>query len=69
VIVENPITDGVCRGRVADVVVALRDRQLAGEDRGAKAVAVVEDLDQVAPVVVAQRRMTPSHTGWDPAGR
>lgn len=53
---EDAVADRIGDGRIAEVVVPLGGRQLAGEDRGAGAVAILEDLQQVAPIDVAQRR-------------
>ena len=47
-IVEDAIADRVGQGGVGEVVVPLGRRQLAGDDRRAIAVAVLEDLEQVA---------------------
>lgn len=46
---DGAIADRVCDERVAELVAALRF-QLAGEDRGPVAVAVFEDLEDVAPL-------------------
>ncbi len=49
---EDAVADGVGDGGVAEVVVPLGGRELAGDDRGAVAVAILEDLEQVAPLLV-----------------
>jgi hypothetical protein len=43
-VVEEAIADGIGQHRVAEVVVPLGRRQLAGDDRRARAVAILEDL-------------------------
>ena len=44
---EQAIADRVGDGGVAEVVVPLRNGDLAGEDRGSVAVAVLDDLEQI----------------------
>lgn len=46
--VDEAIEHGVGDGRVADMLVPMRDRQLAGDDGGGAAVSVVDDLQEVA---------------------
>src|SRR3989442_7701622 len=58
-IVEQPIADGVGDGSLSELVVPGLDVELAGEDGGAGAVAIVEDLEETAAVLVAQRRESP----------
>jgi len=58
-VVEQPIADGVGHGSLSQVIVPVLGREPAGEDGGAGAVAVLEDLEQVAPVLVAQRCKPP----------
>ena len=48
-VVEEPVEDGVAEGGVADDVVPVLDGDLAGEQRAAAGVAVVEDLEEVVP--------------------
>ena len=57
--VHEAVEDRVGEGRVAEVVVPFLDRQLAGDDGGAPAVAVLDDLEQVAAVLGAQRCEAP----------
>lgn len=52
---KQPVTERIGEARVRDVVVPLRRRKLAGDDRGARASAVLEDLWQIAAPVVRQR--------------
>jgi hypothetical protein len=58
-VVEQPITDSVGEGGLADVIVPLGGRELARHDRRAAAVAILEDLEEVAPLLVLHRRQSP----------
>jgi hypothetical protein len=58
-VVEQPVGDGVSDRGVAEVVVPLVDRNLAGHQRGTHAVTILDDLQQIATVLVAQRREPP----------
>ena len=49
---EEAVADGVGDGGVADVVVPLRGWDLAGEDGGAVSIAVLDDLEEVAALLV-----------------
>jgi hypothetical protein len=55
-VVEQPITDGVGQGRVPDVIVPLARRQLAGDDRRTGPGAIVEDLEEIAPLLFLTQR-------------
>ena len=48
-VMNEAVEDRVGECRVADGLVPVLDRQLAGDDRRAAPVAVLEDLEQVAP--------------------
>jgi hypothetical protein len=48
---DQAVEHRVCDGWVPDVLVPVGDRQLAGDHGGGAAVAVVDDLEQVASVV------------------
>jgi hypothetical protein len=48
-IVDDTIEDRVGEGRIADQVVPAIDRDLAGDQRGATPVALLDDLEQVGP--------------------
>src|SRR4051794_18595000 len=50
-IVDDAIQDRVGEGRIADQVVPAIDRDLAGDQRGAAAVALLDDLEQVAALL------------------
>jgi hypothetical protein len=51
-VVQQTVADGVRQGRVGQVVVPLSRGELAGDDRGADAVAVFEQLQQVGALRV-----------------
>ena len=51
-VVQEAVADRVGQGGLSKVVVPLRRRELAGEDRGAGAVAVLEDLEEVPALLV-----------------
>ena len=48
-VVNETIQDGVAEGWVADNVVPMFDGDLAGDDVGGATVAIIEDLQKVAP--------------------
>ena len=50
-VVEQPVEDGVAEGWIADDIVPVVDGDLAGEERAAAGVAVVEDLEEVVPAL------------------
>ena len=50
---EEAVADGVGQGRLAQVIVPLAGRQLARDDRRAAAVAVFENLEEIAPRTIA----------------
>ena len=52
---NEAVEDGVGECRVADDVVPLLDRGLAGDDGRADAVPVLEDFEQIVPVLGAER--------------
>jgi hypothetical protein len=51
-VVQEAVTDRVGQGGVGEVVVPLGGRELAGDDGGAGAVAVLEDLEEIAALRV-----------------
>jgi hypothetical protein len=57
--VDEAIEDGVGEGRIAEVVMPKGDRKLAGDQGGARLDAVVEDFEQIAPLLVVQRGQSP----------
>lgn len=48
-VVNKAIQDGIAEGWVADHVVPMFDRDLAGDDGGGATVAIIKDLQKVAP--------------------
>src|SRR3990172_5239787 len=58
-VVNEPVENGVGQGAVADHLVPVFDRKLAGDQGGSVDVAVVHDLQQVAALVVVQGGQTP----------
>jgi hypothetical protein len=55
--VDEPVENSIGDGRVGDDVVPVVDRQLAGDDGAATAVAVVDDLEDIAAF---------ARTSWSP---
>ncbi len=62
-VVEQAIANGVDDGRGAEVVMPASDRDLAGEERGPVAVAVLDDLEQIATARHRPRARVPSCRG------
>ena len=58
-VVDEAVEDGVGVGRLADDGVPAGYRQLAGDDGGASAIAVLEDLKQVMSGLGVQRFQAP----------
>lgn len=54
-VVHEPIQDGVCDGLIVDQFVPVLDGELAGHDGGGASVAVVEDLQEIAPLFGRER--------------
>jgi hypothetical protein len=54
-VVKESIADGVGDGGISDVVVPLLDGELTGDDGGARAVAIVHDLEEAAALGFADR--------------
>ena len=50
-VVDDAIEDGIGEGWFADDVVPLVERKLAGNERGGLAMAVFDDLHQIAPLI------------------
>ena len=57
--VDEPVEDGVGDRRVGDDVVPVVDGKLAGDDGAATAVAVVDDLEDVATLLGGHARQAP----------
>src|SRR5215472_11075896 len=58
-VMDDSVEDGVGEGRFADQIVPAVDRDLAGDQRGAAAVAVLDDLQQVMTLLGSERLETP----------
>ena len=54
-VLNEPVEDGIAEGGLADHVVPVFQRQLAGDQGGATSVAVLEDLEQVAALWIGER--------------
>ena len=58
-VVNEAVQDGVAQGGVADDIVPMFDRDLAGDDGRGATVAIIEDLQQVAPFGRTENRKAP----------
>src|ERR1700747_1580942 len=58
-VMDDAVEDGVGEGRFADQIVPAVDRDLAGDQRGAAAVAVLDDLQQVVTLLGTKWLKTP----------
>jgi hypothetical protein len=58
-VVDEAIEDGVGDGWIADYLVPVVDRQLTCHDGRAAAVAVVDDLQQIASLLGCERDKPP----------
>jgi hypothetical protein len=58
-IVQEAVADGVGEVGIADAGVPLLGLELAGDESGCALGAVLDHLDQVAPLAVGQRREQP----------
>src|SRR6185437_2170901 len=58
-VVDEPIEDGVCDSRVADQLVPVIDGKLAGDEGRGASVPVVENFQEIAPLLGRERRQTP----------
>ena len=55
-VVDEPVADGVGQGRVPEVLVPGLRGQLAGDEGGAVAVAVLQDVQERLAILIAQGR-------------
>src|SRR5271166_6101485 len=58
-VVDDAVENGVGQGGVADQVMPAIERDLAGDQGGAAAVAILDDFQQVAPLLWAERLQSP----------
>src|SRR5256885_5882382 len=58
-VVDEPVEDGVGDGRIGDGLVPVIDRELAGHDGRAAIVPIVDDLQQIATLIMRQRGEPP----------
>jgi hypothetical protein len=58
-VVNETIEDGVAEGGVSDHVVPMFDRDLAGDDGRGATVAIIKDLQKVAPFGRIENRKAP----------
>src|SRR3989442_3351595 len=58
-VVQQAVADRVGRGRLAEVVVPLGGRQLARDDGRVGAIAILQDLEEVAALRILDRRQPP----------
>lgn len=58
-VVHEPVEDRVAKGRIAHEVMPVLDRHLARDERGAPPDAFFDDLEEVAPLTVAERGQAP----------
>jgi len=63
-VVQEAIADRVGQGGLAEIVVPVGGRQLARDDRGAAAVAILEDLEQVAALLILDGGEAPIALGF-----
>ena len=61
---QEAVADGVGDGRLAEVVVPLGGRELARDDGRAGAVAVLQDFQEVAALLVLDRGEAPVIDDW-----
>lgn len=53
-IVYQPVEDGVGHGGIADLIVPVFDRQVAGHQGGTKAISVLQDFQEIMALVLGQ---------------
>src|SRR5215468_9500403 len=58
-VVQEPVADRVSERGLPDEVMPLGRRMLARDDRGAAAVAILENLEQVATLLILRRGEAP----------
>jgi hypothetical protein len=58
-VVDEPIKDGICDGRVGDDLVPIFDWHLAGDDGGSALVAIIDDFEKIATLLAGERGEAP----------
>lgn len=58
-VMDEPVEDGVGQGGIAQGLMPVRDRQLAGDDGGAGLVAFVQEFQQVAAAGIIEQGQPP----------
>src|SRR5215472_6157532 len=58
-VMDDAVEDGVGEGRFADRIVPTVDRDLAGDQRGAAAVAVLDDFEHFVALLRSERLEAP----------
>jgi hypothetical protein len=58
-IVDEAIEDGICHRWVCNRLVPVLDRQLAGDERGAAVVPVIDKLQEIVALIGSKRREAP----------
>src|SRR5207247_399184 len=58
-VVHDAVADRIGVGGIADVVVPLRDGKLTGHNRGAEAMPIIEDLDEISTFLITHWRVAP----------
>src|SRR5260370_25461133 len=63
-VVNDAVENGVGEGRLADQVMPALDRDLAGDPRGAAAVALFDDFQRIVAMLPPQRPQPPHLVHW-----
>ncbi len=58
-VVHEPIEDGITKRGVADHLVPVLDRDLTRDERGPPPGAIFDDLEEIAPLAVAEGGQAP----------
>ena len=58
-IVDEAIEDGICHRWVCNRLVPVLDRHLAGDERGAAVVPVIDKLQEIVALIGSKRREAP----------
>ena len=58
-VVQDTIADGIGQRGMPQVVMPQGRRELAGDDGRPEVIAILEDLEEILPVLVSNRRQPP----------